>query len=226
MFYVFGINGPMYHGGPERLSQIAPVRGAQRPAALRGDPSDIESRESNARWARPEEDKPQEDRHVSIRGLDALAAYLGKPKEERQPLTLVCDVMTRGAVTVNAHITVAAAWDILAQHRVSQAPVLDERNRVIGLLLRGDMAPLALLPKPGALGEAMALARRPVRDAMISPIPAVDEDTQLRRVAHALLTMGLPGLPVTDSKGYLSGFISRTDILRAVAADPPLDLWG
>ena len=26
--------------------------------------------------------------------------------------------------------------------------------------------------------------------------------------------------------GVLAGFISRTDILRAVAADPPLDLWS
>jgi hypothetical protein len=31
MFYVFGINGPMYHGGPERLSQIAPVRACSAP---------------------------------------------------------------------------------------------------------------------------------------------------------------------------------------------------
>ena len=31
---------------------------------------------------------------------------------------------------------------------------------------------------------------------------------------------------VTDEAGVLSGFISRTDILRAVAADPPLDLWS
>ncbi|EJE48838.1 putative transcriptional regulator, contains C-terminal CBS domain containing protein, partial [Acidovorax sp. CF316] len=33
-------------------------------------------------------------------------------------------------------------------------------------------------------------------------------------------------LPVTDDTGRLTGFISRTDILRAVAADPPLDLWS
>jgi len=37
---------------------------------------------------------------------------------------------------------------------------------------------------------------------------------------------GLPGLPVTDANGSLSGFVNRTDILRAVAADPPLDLWS
>jgi CBS domain-containing protein len=45
-------------------------------------------------------------------------------------------------------------------------------------------------------------------------------------VAGVLLDTGLPGLPVTDEAGVLIGFISRTDILRAVAADPPLDLWS
>jgi CBS domain-containing protein len=40
-----------------------------------------------------------------------------------------------------------------------------------------------------------------------------------------LLDTGLPGLPVVDDDGHVVGFISRTDILHAVVADPPLDLW-
>ena len=74
--------------------------------------------------------------------------------------------------------------------------------------------------------QAIDLARRPVSEVMASPIPAVTADTELRRVAAVLLDTGLPGLPVTDEAGVLAGFISRTDILRAVAADPPLDLWS
>jgi CBS domain-containing protein len=31
---------------------------------------------------------------------------------------------------------------------------------------------------------------------------------------------------VVDDNGTLTGFVSRTDILRAVANDPPLDVWG
>ena len=73
---------------------------------------------------------------------------------------------------------------------------------------------------------ALDLARRPVSEVMVSPVPTVSPDTELRRVAAVLLDTGLPGLPVTDEAGVLSGFISRTDILRAVAADPPLDLWS
>ena len=37
---------------------------------------------------------------------------------------------------------------------------------------------------------------------------------------------GLPGVPVVDEVGAVLGFVSRTDLLRALATDPPLDLWG
>ena len=31
--------------------------------------------------------------------------------------------------------------------------------------------------------------------------------------------------PVVNEGGSVTGFVSRTDILRAVVHDPPLDLW-
>ena len=73
---------------------------------------------------------------------------------------------------------------------------------------------------------AIELAQRPVSDVMVSPVPTVSIDTDLRRVARVLLDTDLPGLPVTDEFGALSGFISRNDILHALAADPPLDIWS
>lgn len=222
MFYVFGINGPMYRGGPDRLSHITAVRGVQRPSGLRASASGVESQEAQVRNPEP---------HVSLsaRAQGAVSAYLGTeqgPKEERRQLYVVRDVMTRGAVTVTPDILVEQAWQVLAVKKIAQSPVLDTQGRVIGLLLRADMAPLALLPEPGAVREAIGMAKRPVSEVMITPVPAVAETTDLRRVAHVLLDTGLPGLPVTDDQGHLSGFISRTDILRAVASDPPLDLWG
>ena len=220
MFYVFGLNGPIYQGGPDRLRQIAPVRAVARPSGLRSSASGVESEASQARDGLP---------GLPARAQDAVSAYRGTaqgPKQARQQLHLVRDVMTQGAITVRPNHTVRQAWAILAEKKIAQAPVLDAQDRVVGLLLRADMAPLELLPEPGAVRAAMLLAQRSVADVMISPVPAVADSTDLRRVAHVLLEMGLPGLPVTDDAGRLSGFISRTDILRAVASDPPLDLWG
>ena len=231
MFFVFGPSGQMYRGGPENLAQISSVRRVQRPQALRtraldlpGEPVPVFPAPPHAATA--EATTPAV---VNLRTQDAVSAYAQTeqgPQHARQPLTRVSDVMTAGALSVQPTARVNDAWQTLAEHKVAQAPVVDVLGRVIGLLVRADMAPLDLLPEPGAVKQAIDLARRPVADVMVSPVPTVSPDTELRRVAAVLLDTGLPGLPVTDEAGVLSGFISRTDILRAVAADPPLDLWS
>ncbi len=235
MFFVFGPSGQMYRGGPENLTRIAAVRSVQRPQALRTRAMDTESGQPVPVFTPPPRPTASgtsaTTAHtiVNLRMHDAASAYaqteLGPPTT-RQPLTKVSDVMTTGGVGVAPDVRVNDAWQTLAEHKVAQAPVVDALGRVIGLLLRADMAPLDLLPEPGAVKQAIDLARRPVSEVMVSPVPTVAPDTELRRVAAVLLDTGLPGLPVTDEAGVLSGFISRTDILRAVAADPPLDLWS
>lgn len=231
MFFVFGPSGQMYRGGPENLAQISSVRRVQRPQALRtraldlpGEPVPVFTAPPHAATA-----EAATPAVVNLRLQDAVSAYAQTeqgPQHARQPLTRVSDVMTRGALSVQPDARVNDAWQTLAEHKVAQAPVVDVLGRVIGLLVRADMAPLDLLPEPGAVKQAIDLARRPVAEVMVSPVPTVSADTELRRVAAVLLDTGLPGLPVTDEAGVLSGFISRTDILRAVAADPPLDLWS
>jgi CBS domain-containing protein len=67
---------------------------------------------------------------------------------------------------------------------------------------------------------------QPISSAMWTPIASVSAETDIRRVARVLLDTELPGLPVVDDVGKVIGFVSRADILRAVATDPPLDVWG
>ncbi|MBU0892208.1 MAG: CBS domain-containing protein [Gammaproteobacteria bacterium] len=234
MFFVFGPSGQMYRGGPENLARISAVRNVQRPQALRTRALDVAA-EPAPSFRMPHDPAAADASSgapaavVNLRMQDAVSAYAQTEQgsqHARQPLTKVSDVMTTEALSVPPDVRVNDAWQTLAEHKVAQAPVVDALGRVIGLLLRADMAPLDLLPEPGAVKQAIELARRPVSEVMVSPVPTVAADTELRRVAAVLLETGLPGLPVTDEAGVLSGFISRTDILRAVAADPPLDLWS
>jgi CBS domain-containing protein len=70
-----------------------------------------------------------------------------------------------------------------------------------------------------------ALLAQRVADLMWTPVPSVAPETDIRRLARVLLDTGLPGLPVVNAQDGVMGFVSRTDILRAVVGDPPLDLW-
>lgn len=224
MFFVFGPSGQIFRGGPEKLSQVAPVRRVPRTQALHTRGVDVPEQETVP--LQPSSRAPQ---RISPRAQDAVTAYVKTalgPQEERQQLTHVRDVMSTGVLTVRPDVRVNDAWHTLAHHRVGQAPVVNAMGQVVGMLLRADMAPLDLLPAPGAVQATIELARRPVSEVMVSPVPTVSADTDLRRVARVLLDTDLPGLPVTDEFGAMSGFVSRNDILHALAADPPLDIWS
>jgi CBS domain-containing protein len=159
----------------------------------------------------------------------ALAAYAESQKVDlpRHPLRQVDALMSRTVISVPVTATVLQAWQILAQHGVGQAPVLNGEGVLVGLLSRADLLHPDRLPRPDSHALVWrALLAQNVSDVMSTPVPGVTPDTDIRRVARVLLDTGLPGLPVLDESELVIGFVSRSDILRAVVTDPPLDLWG
>jgi CBS domain-containing protein len=134
--------------------------------------------------------------------------------------------MTHEVVAITDSFTVAQAWDVLAQRHLGQVPVLSQTGALVGLFSRADlMRKDRLSAAESHVLVWKSLLMQSVADHMWTPIPAVAADTDIRRVARVLLDTGLPGLPVVKDDGELEGFVSRSDILRAVVADPPLDLW-
>lgn len=219
MFYVHGIGGRMYAATLEQLRQVAPTAAVARPrriATLGREPEDMLGRAATP--------APADTGHRA-----ALAAYAdaGQGSPARQPLRNVADVMSRRVLSVAADASVLQAWQQLAREGIGQAPVLDADARLIGLFLRAELMRGDPLERAATDPPAWrAWLAQPVRAVMWTPVPAASPDTDLRRLAAALLGTGLPGLPVSDAQGGLIGFVSRSDILRAVTADPPLDLWG
>ena len=111
--------------------------------------------------------------------------------------------------------------------RIGQAPVTAAGGTLVGLVGRARLLPVESLAHVAADARAwQALQAQPVSAVMWSPVPSTALDTDLRRVAALLLDTGLPGVPVTDDGARLLGFVSRSDLLQAMVADPPLDLWG
>jgi CBS-domain-containing membrane protein len=223
MFSVFGKGGRIFQGAMEDLRQVPSIGAAARTRAILPIGKDAHEPFSNNLQSAAGHHLPLDTAHRS-----ALLAYeqTRKPSPERRPLTVVSDVMTRNVITLPDSATVEQSWELLAQKGIGQAPVIDESHMLVGLLSRADLTRLDRLPKPDSHALVWrALLAQSVTDVMWSPVPGVAADTDIRRVARVLLDTGLPGLPVVDEAGTVQGFVSRSDILRAVVADPPLDLW-
>jgi len=217
MFSVYGETGRLFKGAMEDLRQVTAVRpiARSRPVAPLGTPAPGTLPPAPAQAG------------AGPRGALAAYAQAAGNATARQPLRRVADVMSHGVVTLAADLSVLAAWQLLVARGVGQAPVVDAQGRLVGLLSRAELLQPDRLPLPGANSLVWhAFLAQPVAAVMWTPVPAVAAETDLRRVARVLLDTHLPGLPVVSEEGAVSGFISRSDILRAVVNDPPLDLWS
>ena len=225
MFSVYGKAGRTFRGSLEELSQVGPITRTTRTpvvAPIGMDPQD----QNPSRFADLAPAAPPPPRDVAHR--TALAAYeqTRNPGLPRHPLTRVDAVMSGAVVTIADTSTVEQAWQVLAQSNLGQAPVVDAQGLLIGLFTRAELLRPERLPAPDSLAQAWTeMLTQSVADVMWTPVPSVSPDADIRRVARVLLDSGLPGLPVADDEGQVIGFVSRSDILRAVVADPPLDLW-
>lgn len=225
MFSVYGKAGRIFRGSMEELRKIGPMSAAARanramPIGQSGEDFSTIHAHLHQATAQPSESPP-------VRNL-AVAAYVQTHKIEtpRHPLSRVSDIMSHTVVTIPDEFNISQAWALLAQHHLGQAPVVNAQGMLVGLLSRADLMQPERLPGPDVHALVWkALLVQSVTELMFTPLPAVAPDTDIRRVARVLLDTGLPGLPVVDEGGLVCGFVSRSDILRAVVADPPLDLW-
>jgi CBS-domain-containing membrane protein len=206
----------------EELRHVGPVSAVTRSRAVA--PIGLDPNDQNP--SRFTDLVPQLPTDVAHRTALAAYAQTGNTGQPRHLLTQVDAIMSSPVTTIADTFTVEQAWQVLAQHHLGQAPVVDSYGMLVGLLSRADLMRPERLPGPESHALVWrALLMQSVAEIMWTPVPSVAADTDIRRVARVLLDTGLPGLPVVDDHGKVTGFVSRSDILRAVVADPPLDLW-
>lgn len=227
MFSVYGTAGQIFRGSLEELGKVSGIRRTARTRRIEAMGLDAQDH-SPLRFADVLNAPAHEAPATDIAHRAALAAYgeVRKPTQQRQPLTRVADIMSHEVVTVPDSATIEIAWAQLNDHGIAQAPVVSAQGVLVGLLTRAELTRAEHLPRADAHALVWrAFLSQSVQDVMWTPVPSVAADTDIRRLAHVLLDTGLPGLPVVDDTGAVRGFVSRSDILRAVVADPPLDLW-
>lgn len=136
----------------------------------------------------------------------------------------VDDVMTTNVVTVRPDTPYREIVDALAHHRVSAAPVVDEDQRVLGVVSEADL--LHRIELVGAEHERRVYASRRRRHAhakahggtaralMSAPAITVSAGAAITVAAKKLDTERVKRLPVIGPDGRLRGIVSRSDLLR------------
>lgn len=217
MFAIYGVSGPIFQGSLEALSRMPPVvrRTPVTPARRISDNVELESASLGNTGS-----TIVRNAHVNQSAVEAYKSMLPESLD-RGPLYHADQIMTPNVIAVRTRDEVAHAWRTLTSHMIHQTPVLDETGQLVGLVSERNL----LTTLNVDAGKVRDVLLKRVGDVMTTPVVAASPVTDIRRIARVMLDRDVEGVPIVSDAGALLGFVSRSDILRAVVTDPPLSIW-
>jgi CBS-domain-containing membrane protein len=133
----------------------------------------------------------------------------------------VKDVMSTHVIAVRQNASYKDMAAMLHEQRVSAFPVLDEHNKVIGVVSESDLLTKEALEGtvPGML-QSMMSQREHARasavtaaELMTKPAVTIGPDEPVIQAARLMYSRRLKRLPVTSDDGTLIGIVTRADVL-------------
>ena len=145
---------------------------------------------------------------------------------------LAKDIMTKEVITASPDDDVEKVARLLAEHQISGMPVVDQEQRVVGMISEADVvlrekrvdppryteilgAVLYLESPKKFFEELKKVIALEVQELMSPTVYSVDEDAGIDEVARILVEKKVNRVPVLDKEQRLVGLITRQDILKA-----------
>jgi len=140
----------------------------------------------------------------------------------------VRDLMTNNVFSLRPEVTYEAAIHFLRTHKISGAPVVNERDELIGFLSEKDLF-RAIFPTtagyhrhPEIYSDFEAreekvneLRANEISRYMIKNVTAVEPETPILKAGAIMLAGGFHRLPVVE-ENKIVGIVSRNHIYRAI----------
>lgn len=142
---------------------------------------------------------------------------------------VVRDVMTVPAVSVPRELPYLDIVKTLSREHLSALPVVDEEDRVLGVVSESDLLAKAAVESTGRRKPPIGRRREhklfdksrgeTAGTLMTSPAVTVHPGTPVAEAAWTAARARVKRLPVTDRLGRLVGVVSRRDLLRALVRE-------
>lgn len=143
------------------------------------------------------------------------------------------EIMSTNVITIGKETTIEEIAHILTDKNISGVPVVDEDNKIIGMVTQKDLLYKDVEPHFPPVVEILGgliflkgvkhyndelkkLVATKAEDIMTKKVITVEEDVEVEQVAELMVEKDVNRVPVL-SKGKLVGIIGRSDIVRYIA---------
>ncbi|MFN6571430.1 phosphoribulokinase [Nostoc minutum NIES-26] len=147
----------------------------------------------------------------------------------------VAEVMSHNPIVVRAETPLKEAVQIIAERRISGLPVVDDTDKLVGIISETDLMwqetgvtppayimfldSVIYLQNPGTYERDLHKALGQTVGEVMSKNPiTIAPDKTVKEAAQLMHDRNVHRLPVLDSAGQVIGILTRGDIIRAMAA--------
>ncbi|SFI65239.1 CBS domain-containing protein [Nocardioides psychrotolerans] len=134
---------------------------------------------------------------------------------------LVREAMSSTPTTVTPDTRIKAALALLAEHRLTALPVVDEHGHLHGMVSEADLIRETLTRDPRLHeipdGNERSALPRIVHEVYTPHAISVRPDDDLADAVELMTSTSIKSLPVVDDRGRVVGVVSRSDVVRILA---------
>ncbi|HJE03247.1 CBS domain-containing protein [Aliarcobacter thereius] len=139
-----------------------------------------------------------------------------------EPVYKIKDIMTEDVFHASLNTTVEDIYYFINDKRVSSIPITDFGKKIVGIIDKKVI--LNLIMKH--IDDIESTLKKTMNDIYIPEVLTADPEADVRKVVQVMLDLRLDAVPIVDDNDILVGIVSKTDILKAVANLPKLQLWS
>lgn len=142
-----------------------------------------------------------------------VASYQAKIKQpQRQTPPCVEEFMSLSFITVSPEDDIYHAIGLLLKHKISGAMVVDQHNKLVGIVSEKD----CLLLATHATYDHNSLPEGKVASIMTRQVVSLPPDAGMNQVAQMFIQNHFRKIPILDNFGHLLGVVRRHDVLKAI----------
>ncbi|MFG1643558.1 HPP family protein [Amycolatopsis sp. NPDC049252] len=130
------------------------------------------------------------------------------------------DLMTSPVIAVQPWTSAKEAAELLSTHGFTALPVVDDDERLIGIVTEADLIRDRIPVDPRYTHEhhETTAAGKTVGDLMTSPVTAMSTGTDVADLCQALVDDRIRAMPIVDGSAVV-GIVTRGDIVRVLARE-------
>lgn len=134
--------------------------------------------------------------------LLASTGYSPKPLQIRRQTMIVNQLQSKPLITANPDDEIGDVAKRLVQNNVNHLPVVDEDQKLLGIVTSWDIA------------NAVAKGKTRLKDVMTRKVVIAREDEAVDIIARRIDKHEISGLPIIDKNNHVKGMITAEDISR------------